>query len=98
MAPLALVSFLAGTVLGMRFRVLVLVPAIACVLPIALTIGISRQHELGSVLFLAAATVVSLQIGFFAGIAIRYSLAAARMNRSRDTSLTRSQALPHKAN
>lgn len=33
MAPLAPLSFLAGTVLGMRFRVLVLIPAIVLCAP-----------------------------------------------------------------
>ena len=42
MAMLVLLSFLSGTVLGMRFKVLVLLPAIACALPIALAVG-NRQ-------------------------------------------------------
>jgi hypothetical protein len=98
MAILALLSFSAGTVLGMRLRVLVLVPATACMLPIALTVGISRQQPLGSVTLLVAATVAILQIGYLAGIAIRRSRAAAQPSRRRDTSLTHSRALPRKAN
>ena len=46
MAMLVLLSFLFGTVLGMRFKVLVLLPAIACALPIALAVG-SRQPGIG---------------------------------------------------
>jgi hypothetical protein len=97
MAILALLSFLAGTVLGMRLRVLVLVPATACVLPIALAVGISRLEALGSVTLLVVATVAILQIGYLAGIAIRRSLAAAQTSRRRDISVTHSQALPHNA-
>jgi hypothetical protein len=97
MAILALLSFLAGTVLGMRLRVLVLVPAAAGVLPIALALGISGQQALRSVTLLVVATVAILQIGYLAGIAIRRSLAVAQTSRRRDISLTHSQALPHKA-
>jgi ABC-type proline/glycine betaine transport system permease subunit len=96
MAMLVLLSFLSGTVLGMRFKVLVLLPAIACALPIALAVG-NRQPGIGSVALVSAATVACLQIGYSAGIAIRRSLAAARMSGRRKTSLARSQALPHNA-
>ena len=96
MAMLALLSFLTGTVLGMRFKVLVLLPAIACELPIALAVGIFRQPGLVSVTLVSAAAIACLQIGYLAGIAIRHSLAAARMSGRRSTSLARSQALPHK--
>jgi hypothetical protein len=80
----------------MRFRVLVLVPAIACALPMAVAAGILRQQSLGSVTLVSAATIACLQIGYLAGIAIRHSLAAARLSGRRDTSLARSQQLPHK--
>jgi hypothetical protein len=97
MAMLALLSFLTGTVLGMRFRVLVLVPAIACALPTAVAVGIFREHAFGSVILVAAATVTCLQIGYMAGIAVRHFLAAARMSGRRDAPLARSRVLHHNA-
>jgi hypothetical protein len=93
MAVLAILSFLTGTVLGMRFRVMVLIPAITCALAIAVAIGVFRQHTVGSVALIAAATVTSLQIGYMAGIAIRHFLAAVRTPGRRDAPLARSQVL-----
>jgi hypothetical protein len=95
MATLALLSFLSGTALA-RFKVLVLLPAMAGALPVALAVGIFRHPDLGSVALVSAATVACLQMGYLAGIAIRRSLAAARISGGRITPLARSPALPNK--
>jgi predicted neutral ceramidase superfamily lipid hydrolase len=73
-----LISLLAGMVLGQRFRVLVLIPATAILLPVAVGAGIAHYDAMGPIMLLAALAVGSLQIGYLAGIGIRYSLAAAR--------------------
>jgi uncharacterized membrane protein len=91
MIILALLSLLTGMVLGMRFKVLILVPAIACILPIAFGFGIVRDHGLGSAIIIAAAALASVQIGYFGGALVRYSLAAARMSGLRSASLAGSQ-------
>ena len=57
MVMLLLLSFLIGAVLGMRFKVLVLVPAIAGTLPIAVAVEISHQQGLASIILVSAATV-----------------------------------------
>jgi hypothetical protein len=93
MALLAILSFLAGAVLGMRFRVMVLIPAITCALATAIAIGAFRQQTVGSVALVAAATVTCLQIGYMAGIAIRHFLAATRTAGRRNAPLAHSQVL-----
>ena len=74
MVMLLLLSFLIGAVLGMRFKVLVLVPAIAGTLPIAVAVEISHQQGLASIILVSAATVALVQIGYLAGIAVHRGL------------------------
>jgi len=80
MMILALISLLAGAALGMRFKVLVLVPAIGFTLLVAAGTGLGRGDSLGTVLLMAAAAVASLQIGYFGGGIIRYVMSAARLS------------------
>jgi hypothetical protein len=93
----ALISLLLGMVLGQRFRVLALVPVIAVWLPVAIGVGIARYGEFGTTLLLAALAVAGLQIGYLAGVAIRYSLVAARTSGLRTASLHTSQPTRHAA-
>ena len=68
-----LALFGVGVLLGMRFRVLVLIPAIACAVVIQVVVAVvTGQHSFGSVTALAAATVAILQIGYWVGLAGRY--------------------------
>jgi hypothetical protein len=83
----ALISLLLGMVLGQRFKVLALVPVIAVWLPVATGTGIVRYGEFGPTLLLAALAVAGLQIGYLAGVAIRFSLAAERTSGLRSASL-----------
>ena len=94
MAMFALLMFLIGMVLGLRFKVLVLVPAMAGLVPIALAIATHREHGLASVIIVSAATVACLQVGYIAGIAICYSAGGMRVSSRRDHSSLASQALP----
>ena len=78
MLTFVLLSLLAGMVLAQRFKVLVLAPAIAVTVLAATGLGLARHDGLGSMLILAGVAIASLQIGYLAGIAVRYSLVAAR--------------------
>jgi putative Ca2+/H+ antiporter (TMEM165/GDT1 family) len=92
-----LALFGVGVLLGMRFRVLVLIPAIACAVFIQVALAVvSGQHSFGSVTPLAAATVAILQIGYWAGLAGRYL--SVRASRARDLSLSGSRPASHRAN
>ena len=67
MISLAILSILSGAVLGMRFRVFVLVPVIGLAWLLLLTIGLGT--DAGNWLILAAMGIVaaSAQIGFLCG-------------------------------
>lgn len=69
-----ILSVLAGTALGLRYKVLILVPAVAVAVLLAVIIGIGRADSLGSV---ALATVIlgaAVQFGYLAGVAIRAAI------------------------
>jgi hypothetical protein len=83
-----LISLLAGMVLGQRFKVLVVVPAIAAWLLVAIGYGIASDGGPGPTMLLAALAVASLQIGYLSGVAIRYTLSAARASGLRSTSVS----------
>lgn len=78
---LLIFSFLAGAVLGQRFRVLVLLPVtfflVLTVLPVDLMSNLGFLEGLKSATFAA----VALQAGYLFGSAARFSLAAARAAR-----------------
>ena len=92
-----LISLLAGMVLGQRFKVLALVPAFAISALVVIGIGTAHSEALGHTVLLAALAVASLQIGYLVGVAIRYSLAAARTSGLRTASLHASQPTRHAA-
>ena len=91
---LLLLSFLIGAVLGLRFKVLVLVPAIAGTLPIAVAVEISHQQGLASIILVSAAAVALLQIGYLAGIVVHRGLAPGRISAREGSSLAVHKLLP----
>jgi hypothetical protein len=92
-----LISLLAGMVLGQRFKVLAVVPAIAGLSLVAIGYGIAYSEGLERTALLAALAVASLQIGYLVGVAIRYSLAATRASGLRSASIDASQPTRHAA-
>jgi hypothetical protein len=71
----ALISFLAGMVLGQRFKVLILVPACALIATVALADGFVRTEVFWQMALMAIAGLVSLQMGYFIGLGVRHILA-----------------------
>jgi len=92
-----LISLLGGMVLGQRFKVLAVVPAIAISMLVAIGYGIAHSDGLGRTVLLAALAVASLQIGYLVGVAVRYSLAAAHTSGLRSASVHGSQPTRHAA-
>ncbi len=78
----SIISFLFGAVLGQRFTVLVLVPAIVIVMILATAAAIAHPQAAGWIIAMAAVAAVCLQCGYFAGIFIRHFLAAAPSRQS----------------
>jgi len=81
MTELLIFSFLAGAVLGQRFRVLVLLPVtfflVLTVLPVGLMTSLGFLEGLKAAVFAA----IALQGGYLFGSATRFALAAARAAR-----------------
>lgn len=78
MSVLTLLAFLTGTVLGMRFKVLILIPAIGLASIATLVDGIAHSHSASVILIASALASICLQIGYLCGIITRYVFAVAR--------------------
>lgn len=79
----AILAFLCGMVLGQRFKVFVLAPAILLVLVLILGVGIARAETAWTIGLNTVALITSLQIGYLLGLAIRQLLLFARAKRFR---------------
>ena len=82
MIALSMFSFLFGAVLGQRFKVLVLMPAMAIVLMFAVGAGVTQAQTVWWIVLMAAAATTCLQFGYFFGIGIRHFLVAAQSRES----------------
>ena len=71
---LSLVSLTAGALLAYRFKIIVLVPATLLVALLAFGAGLAQTRGFWSILLTIAVASVGLQIGYFAGMLIQYSL------------------------
>jgi len=80
-------AFLIGAVLGMRFKVLILIPAIGLAWIVILAAGIAREDNVSAILIAAVLASSCLQIGYLCGIVTRYITALARIGRTRNGSL-----------
>jgi hypothetical protein len=83
MMNVAIFSVIVGMTLGQRFKVLILVPAIAIALLIAVGAGIAHADGPGMIILSSVLSLVGLQIGYLAGTGIRILMAAARAGRLR---------------
>jgi hypothetical protein len=83
MTMLTLCCALAGSVLGLRYKVLALVPAIGLALLVTVTTGIARAEGAWAVLGAAAAVATAVQIGYLAGTLTRFTIAGVRLRRVR---------------
>jgi hypothetical protein len=78
MGSIALLSFLAGALLGLRANVLVLVPALGIALPLVALICIARGETVGSLIVDMAVTAACVEAGYIATLVARALVDAAR--------------------
>jgi pheromone shutdown protein TraB len=78
-----ILSLIAGMVLGQRFKVLILPPAIVLAIIAATAAGIARGDRGWSIVLLAVAVTVLLQIGYLIGTGIVSFIVAGRASRPR---------------
>lgn len=77
MIATSMISFLFGAVLGQRFNVVVLVPAMAVILFLSAGAAVTHPQVAWGVVKMAAGAAICLQCGYFFGIIIRHFLVAA---------------------
>jgi hydrogenase/urease accessory protein HupE len=68
----AMTIALTGALLGLRYNVLALVPAVPVGLTASILIGIARHDDLWSIILVAVVTIAALQAGYLGGAAIRW--------------------------
>ena len=78
MVMIALCSSLIGAVLGIRFRVQVLFPAVVFNLMTVATVAAFKGSAVSSAILAIIVSVTSLQIGYFGGLFTRFCMAASR--------------------
>jgi hypothetical protein len=74
MISLSMISFLFGAALGQRFKVVILVPAMAIVM--AFSLVFTRLQAAWQIVGIAVTAALCLQCGYFVGIVVRNSLVA----------------------
>jgi hypothetical protein len=77
MAILSTFGALVGVLLGLHFKVLILVPVIGLAWAVIVAVGIASVEAFWQ-LGLALAAAVSVQLGYLAGIMVRHVFDAAR--------------------
>jgi hypothetical protein len=73
-----LISILVGAVLGMRFKVVILVPGVAFGLFAVTAAGLAHRDSLGTVALVMVLIATGLQLGYLFGTATRFVVAGAR--------------------
>jgi hypothetical protein len=68
---LEIISVLAGIVLGLRYKVVILVPAVTLAIIFAMIVGIARADHFGSILWTMVIFGTGVQLGYLTGITIR---------------------------
>jgi hypothetical protein len=84
---LILLVFLTGAVLGLRFKVLVLVPAMGLAILAVIATGVARGHSFPAILIAGVLALICVQIGYLGGLLTRYTTTAARVGSQRETSM-----------
>ena len=77
MLAISMLCLLLGAMLGQRFTVLVLVPAMAIVMILSVGAGSVHPESAWWIVKMAGAAAICLQCGYFAGIMMRHFLAEA---------------------
>jgi hypothetical protein len=70
-SELAIISILAGITLGMRYKVVILVPLVTLAIIFAMIVGIARGDHFGSIVLAMVMLGGAVQVGYLAGTAIR---------------------------
>ena len=73
-----LLVFLTGAVLGLRFKVLALVPAMGLAIVAITATGMARGYGLPAILIAGVLGLICVQIGYVGGLLTRYAMTLVR--------------------
>jgi hypothetical protein len=65
------ISALVGVALGLRYKVVILIPAIVLVMIFAVMVGIAHGDHFWSIILASVIAGTTIQLGYLAGILIR---------------------------
>jgi hypothetical protein len=68
---IVIIHVLAGAALGLRFKVLILVPAVSLAMLFAVIVGVARGDMFWSIAIAMILVVTAIQVGYLAGMLIR---------------------------
>jgi hypothetical protein len=78
---IVIIHVLAGAALGLRFRVMILVPALTLTMLFAAIVGVARGDQFWSMAVAMILLGTAIQIGYLARILIRARIAPVRAQR-----------------
>jgi hypothetical protein len=81
MIILAMTAIIIGALLGQRFKVFILVPAIAIGSAATFGIGMAHNNSLWSIVLTMVLAMSALQMGYLGGVIIRFVSAGARVRK-----------------
>ena len=84
--PILLV-FLTGAVLGLRFKVLALVPAMGLAIIAITATGMARGYGVPTILIAGVLGLICVQIGYIGGLLTRYAITLTRVESKRKASI-----------
>ena len=79
---IVIIHFLAGAALGLRFKVMILVPALTLTMLFAAMVGVTRGDQFWSIALAMILLGTAIQVGYLAGILIRAKIASVRAQRT----------------
>jgi hypothetical protein len=97
MVAVSMISLLAGAIAGHRFNVFALVPTTAIALVLTFGIGVAQGDTAWSIVLMATAAAVSVQVGYLVGMCISSVLPTALAGRSPINSRTGQTSARHSA-
>jgi len=78
MMTIAMIALLIGALLGLRFRVFILVPAIVLASATILSVGMARSDSTWPTLLATVLAITALQVGYLSGAVVHFSIAKVR--------------------
>jgi hypothetical protein len=75
---IVIIHVLAGAALGLRFKVMILVPALTLTMLCAAIVGVTRRDQFWSIAVAMILLGTAIQVGYLAGILIRAKIASVR--------------------